>query len=156
MMFLCKVLPQAWILQNSSLDEFNLMLCDGWLDIPCACHSSNLLAPILERLVTRIAEGIFILICLIHKAMLQIIRSSCYDVISACFRTLSLSLGNHQFMSAKWFPIQRWPKRAYIKIDSTISVIFIIDKCIDNHPFIVFINRKEEWWGRCPDLHDVG
>ena len=47
------------MLQNSSLDEFNSMLYDDWLDIPCACHSSDLLAPILERLVTRIPEGIF-------------------------------------------------------------------------------------------------
>ena len=61
MMFLYKVLPQARILQNSSLDEFNSMLYDDWLDIPCACHSSDLLAPILERLVTRIPEGIFFL-----------------------------------------------------------------------------------------------
>ena len=37
-----------------------MMLYDGWLDIPCACHSSDLLAPILERLVTRIPEGIFL------------------------------------------------------------------------------------------------
>ena len=112
MMFLCKVLPQAWILQNSSLDEFNSMLYDDWLYIPCACHSSDLLAPILERLVTRISEGIFftiILICSKHKVMLQIIKSSCYNLISVCFRTLSLSLGNHQFMSVKWFPLQRWP-----------------------------------------------
>ena len=50
-----------------------------------------------------------IIICSIHKVMLQIIKSSCYDLISACFRTLSLSLGNHQFMSAKWFPLQCWP-----------------------------------------------
>ena len=77
-MFLCKVLPQALILQNSSLDEFNSMLYDDWLDIPCACHSSDLLARILERLVTRIPEGIFftvILICSMHKAMLQIIKA---------------------------------------------------------------------------------
>ena len=47
------------ILQNSSLDEFNSMLYDDWLDIPCACHSSDLLAPILERLVIRIPEGFF-------------------------------------------------------------------------------------------------
>jgi len=35
------------------------MLYDDWLDIHCACHSSDRLAPILERLVTRIPEGIF-------------------------------------------------------------------------------------------------
>ena len=58
-MFLCKVLPQAWILQNSILDEFNSMLYDDRLDIPYACHSSDLVAPILERLVTRVPEGIF-------------------------------------------------------------------------------------------------
>ena len=123
------------------------MLHDDWLGIPCACHSSDLLAPILERLVTRIPEGIFIFICSIHKAMLQIIKSSCYDLISACFRTLSLSLGNHQIMLVKWFPLQHQPKHAYIKIDSMISAIFIIDICIDNHPFNVFINRKEEGVG---------
>ena len=35
------------------------MLYDDWLDIPCASHSSDLLTPILEGLVTRIPEGIF-------------------------------------------------------------------------------------------------
>ena len=79
--------------------------------------------------------------------MLQIIKSSCYDLISACFRKLSLSLGNHQIMLVKWFPLQHQPKRAYIKIILMISAIFIIDICIDNHPFIVFINRKEEGVG---------
>ena len=38
-------------------------------------------------------------------------------------------------------------KRAYIKTDSMISAIFIIDICIDNHPFKVFINKKEEGVG---------
>jgi hypothetical protein len=96
---------------------------------------------------TRRNISTIIFICSIHKAMLQIIKSSCYDLISACFRTLSLSLGNHQIMLVKWFPLQHQPKRAYIKIDSTISAIFIIDICIDNHPFKVFINRKEEGVG---------
>ena len=59
--------------------------------------------------------------------MLKIIKNSCYDLIGAYFRTPSLSLGNHQF-----------------KINSTRSAIFIIDICIDNRPFKVFINRKEE------------
>jgi hypothetical protein len=35
------------------------MLHDDWLDIPYACYSFDLFAPILERLVTRILEGIF-------------------------------------------------------------------------------------------------
>ena len=89
--------------------------------------------------------------------MLQIIRSSCYDLISACFRTLSLSLGNHQFMLVKWFPLQHQPKHAYTKIDSTISAIFIIDIYIDNHPFKVFINRKEEGVGdlECGDVGET-
>ena len=89
------------------------MFYDDWLDIACACHSSDLLAPILERLVTRIPEGIFffiiILICSIHKVMLQIIKGSCYDLINVYFKILSLSLGNHQFMLAKWFPLRRQP-----------------------------------------------
>ena len=79
--------------------------------------------------------------------MLQIIKSSCYDLISAYLRTLILSLGNHQIMLVKWFPLQHQPKCAYIKIDSTISAIFIIDICIDNYPFKVFINRNEEGVG---------
>ena len=147
------------------------MLYDDWLDIPCACHSSDLFAPILERLVTRIPEGIFksscydlisayyltiIFTCSIHKAMLQIIKSSCYDLISAYFRTLrSLSLGNHQFMLAKWFPLRCQP--LYIKISSTRSTIFIIDICIDNRPFKAFVNRKEEGDGdlKCGDVGET-
>ena len=89
--------------------------------------------------------------------MLQIISSSCYDLISACFRTLSLTLGNHQFMLVKWFPLQHQPKRSYIKIDSTIYAIFIIDICVDNRPFQVFINRKEEGDGdlKCSDVGET-
>ena len=79
--------------------------------------------------------------------MLQIIKISCYDLISACFRTLSLSLENQQIMLVKWFPLQHQPKRAYIKIDSMISAIYIIDICIDNHPLKVSTNRKEEGVG---------
>ena len=90
-----------------------------------------------------------------HKAMLQIIKSSCYDLISAYFRTLSLSLGNHQFMLAKWFPLRHQP--LYIKISSTRSAIFIIDICIGNRPFKVFINRKEEGVGdlKCGDVGEI-
>jgi len=151
-MFLCKVLPQAWILQNSSLDEFNSVLHDDWLDTPCAGRSSDLLALILERLVTRIPEGIFSQLSLYDqytrqygKVMLQ----------SAYFRTLSLSLGNHQFMLAKWFPLRCQPM--YIKIRSTRSAIFIIDICIDNRPFNVFVNRKEEGVGdlKCGDVGET-
>jgi len=66
-------------------------------------------------------------------------------------------------MLVKWFPLQHQPKRAFIKIDSTISAIFIIDICIDNHPFKVFINRKKEgleisnvvWLERPIDWGDV-
>ena len=90
---------------------------------------------------------------LTHKVMLQIIKSSCYDLISANFRTLSLSLGNHQFMLAKWFPLLCQP--LYIKISSTRSAIFIIDICIDNRPFKVFVNRKEEGVGHL-NCGDVG
>ena len=125
------------------------MLYDDWLDIPCVCHSSDLVAPILERLNTRRKFFTIILICSIHKVMLQIIKSSCYDLISAYFRTLSLSLGNHQFMSAKWFPLQRWP--------ISNQCLFIIDICIDNCPFKAFINRKEEGVGdlECGDVGET-
>ena len=71
--------------------------------------------------------------------MLQIIRSSCHDLISAYLRTLSLSLGNHQVMLVEWFPLQHLP--------ISRSAIFIIDICIDNRPFKVFINRKEKGVG---------
>ena len=132
------------------------MLYDDWLDIPCACHSSDLLALILERLVTRIPEGIFLQLslCSIHKAMLQIIRSSCYDPISACFRTLSLFLGNHQIYVSE---VVSPPMLTYIKINSMRSAIFIIDICIDNRPFKVFINRKEEGVGdlKCGDVGET-
>ena len=131
------------------------MLYDDWLDIPCASHSSDLLAPILERLVTRIPEGIST-----HKVMLQIIKSSCYDLISACFRTLRLSLGKPLIYVNE---VVSPPTLTYIKINSTRSAKFIINICIDNRSFKVVINRKEErvgdlkcgnvgetnWLGRC-------
>ena len=45
----------------------------------------------------------------------------------------------------------------YIKINSTRSAIFIIDICIDNRPFKVFINRKEEGVGdlECGDVGET-
>ena len=48
-------------------------------------------------------------------------------------------------------------KHAYIKINSTISTIFIIDICIDNHLFKVFINWKEEGVGdlKCGDVGET-
>ena len=39
------------------------------------------------------------------------------------------------------------PTPTYIKINSTRSAIFIIDICIDNRPFKVFINEEEEGVG---------
>ena len=36
------------------------------------------------------------------------------------------------------------PTLTYIKINSTRSAMFIIDICIDNRSFKVFIKRKEE------------
>ena len=85
----------------------------------------------------------------------NVAKSSCYDLISAYFRTLSLSLGNHQFMLAKWFPLQRQP--LYVKISSTRSAIFIIDIWIDNRPFKVFVNRKEVGVGdlKCGDVGET-
>jgi hypothetical protein len=47
-------------LQKSRLDEFNSMLHDDWLDIPCVCYSFDLFAPDMERLVTRVPKGIFV------------------------------------------------------------------------------------------------
>ena len=86
--------------------------------------------------------------------MLQVIKSSCYNLISACFRTLSLSLGNHQvYVSEVVSP----PTLTYIKINSTRSAKFIIGICIDNRPFKVFINRKEVGVGdlECGDVGET-
>jgi hypothetical protein len=49
------------------------------------------------------------------------------------------------------------PTLTYIKINSTRSAIFIIDICIDNRPFKVFINRKEEGVGdlECGDVGET-
>jgi hypothetical protein len=60
--------------------------------------------------------------------MLQIIKSSCYP-----------------------------PTLTYIKINSTRSAIFNIDICIDNRPFKVFMNRKEEGVGdlECGDVGET-
>jgi len=84
-MFLCKVLPQAWILQNSSLDEFNSVLHDDWLDIPCTCLSFIWSSCSNPRKVSdkNTRRNIFtiIIICSIHQVMLQIIKSSCYDLL---------------------------------------------------------------------------
>ena len=107
--FLCKVLPklefckiQVWM---------NLIQCCvtvGWTYLVLVIHLIFFSNPgkVSDKNTQRNISTI-IFICSIHKAMLQIIRSSYYDLISACFRTLSLSMGNHQFMSAEWFPLQR-------------------------------------------------
>ena len=49
------------------------------------------------------------------------------------------------------------PTLTYIKINSTRSAIFNIDICIDNRPFKVFINRKEEGVGdlECGDVGET-
>jgi len=46
------------------------------------------------------------------------------------------------------------PTLTYIKINSTRPAKFIIDICIDNCPFKVFINRKDEGVGdlECGDV----
>jgi hypothetical protein len=55
-----KFSPKLEFLQKSGLDEFNSMLHDDWLDMPCVCYSFDLFALDLERLVTRVPEGIFL------------------------------------------------------------------------------------------------
>ena len=49
------------------------------------------------------------------------------------------------------------PTPSYIKINSTRSAKFIIDICIDNRPFKVFINRKDEGVGdlECGDVGET-
>ena len=86
--------------------------------------------------------------------MLQIIKSSCYDLISAYFRTLILSLGKPLIYVSE---VVSPPTLTYIKINSMRSAIFIIDICIDNRPFKVFINRKEEGVGdlECGDVGET-
>jgi hypothetical protein len=59
-MFLKSFPPKLEFLQKSRLDKFNSMLHGDWLDIPCVCYSLDLFAPDLERLVTRVPEGIFL------------------------------------------------------------------------------------------------
>jgi len=49
------------------------------------------------------------------------------------------------------------PTLTYIKINSTRSAKFIIDICIENPSFTVFINRKEEGIGdlECGDVGET-
>ena len=49
------------------------------------------------------------------------------------------------------------PTLTYIKINSTRSAKFIIDICIDNCNFKVFINRKDEGVGdlECGDVGET-
>ena len=49
------------------------------------------------------------------------------------------------------------PTLTYIEINSTRSAKFIIDICIYNRPFKIFINRKEEGVGdlECGDVGET-
>ena len=60
------------------------------------------------------------------------------------FKDAKLILGKSSIYASE---VVSPPTLTYIKIYSTISAIFIIDICIDNRPFKVFINEEEEGVG---------
>ena len=65
---------------------------------------------------------------------------------SACFRTEACPWETFElyFKLVKWFPLQYQPLGTYLKIHTMRSTIFMINICIYNHPFKVFMNRKYE------------
>ena len=65
---------------------------------------------------------------------------------SACFRTEACPWETFKlcFKLVKWFPLQNQPLGIYLKIRTTRSTIFMLNICIYNNPFKVFMNRKYE------------
>ena len=65
---------------------------------------------------------------------------------SACFRTEAHPWETFElcFKRVKWFPLRYQPLGTYLKIHTMRSIIFMINICIYNHPFKVFMNRKYE------------
>ena len=73
-------------------------------------------------------------------------KRSCY-LLKVLVLGQKLILGkplNCAFKLVKWFPLQHQPLDAYLKIHTTRFAIFMINICIYNHPFKVFMNRKYE------------
>ena len=71
-------------------------------------------------------------------------ESSCYHSKSACFRIEACPWETFElcFKLVKWFPLQYQPLGTYLKIHTTRSIIFMINICIYNHSFKVFINKE--------------
>jgi hypothetical protein len=65
---------------------------------------------------------------------------------SVCLRTEAHPWGTFElyFKLVKWFPFQHQPLCTQLKIATMRFAIFMINICIYNHPFKVFMNRKYE------------
>ena len=149
-----EVYPPAWILQQNQvwmieLSCVNVIQCCmiiGWTYLTSS--SFILFASNLEWLVTKIPEGIFsqLYSMLIsqgyHNRRWKLILSS----KSACFRTEARPWETIELCSklVKWFPSNTNLCIPISRFMPMRFAIFMINICIYNHPFKVFMNKENE------------
>ena len=148
-MFLEKSIPQLeFCRKKSSLDGCDSMLHDDWLDIPCVLipHSFCFKPRMVSDKNSRRNIFTIIFLCLFHKGITGKRWKLMLSLESAYFRTEARPWETFElcFKLVKWFPLQHQPLCAYLKIRTMRSTIFMINICIYNHPFKVFMNRKYE------------
>ena len=137
---------------KSSLDDRTLMcecgsmLHDNWLDIPCVVilHSFCFKPRMVSDKNTQRNIFIIIFLCSFHKGIIAKGESwCCLPKVLVLGQKLILGKPlNCAFKLVKWFPLQHQPLDAYLKIHTTRFAIFMINICIYNHPFKVFMNMK--------------
>ena len=127
------------------------MLHDDWLDIPCVVVLRSFCFK--PRMVSEknIRRNIFtiIFLCSFHKGITAKGENSCYlpKVFVLGQKAYPWETFELCFKLVKWFPLQHQSLFTYLKIyanNSTRSTIFMINKCVYNHPFKVFMNREYE------------
>ena len=122
------------------------MLHDSWLDIPCVVilHSFCFKPRMVSDKNTW--RNIFKIIFLFsfHKGITTKGESSCYLPKVLVLRQKARPCETFElcFKLVKWFSLQHQP--LYLKIHTMRSAIFMINICIYNHPFKVFMNRKHK------------
>ena len=129
------------------MDVIKCCMIIGWTYL--VLSSLILFASDLEWLVTKITRrNIFIIIflCSFHKGITTK-KVKAHVISRKCLlQDKSSSLGNLliALKLVKWFPLQHQPLCTYLKILIMRFVIFMINICIYNHPFKVFMNRKHK------------
>ena len=123
------------------------MLHDKWLDIPCVIilHSFCFKPKMVSDKNTQRNIFTIIFLCSLNKGIVAKDENLCYlPKVLVLGQKLILGKPSNFTQVGEVVPLQHQPLCTYLKILTTRFAIFMINICIYNHLFKVFMNREYE------------